>query len=90
MQFVTYLQSHSGWRVEILPTFKDDGAPDSDYFYIHQTSPQKPPEIVKIPIAQLEALAEQLAAAVAKLKEIDARKSDDTIEKNYVTEKAHD
>lgn len=85
MQYLTYLQSHTGWRVEILPAFKDDGAAPDRFFHIMQLGDnEKPPEIVKIPVAQLESLAAQLTTAVAKLKEIDARKSDDHLEKQHV------
>jgi hypothetical protein len=85
MRYLTYLQSCTGWRVEALPAFKDDGTPPEAFFYIMQLGDnQKPPEIIKLPIAQLEKLAEQLAAAVVKLKQIDAAKSDDHLEKQYV------
>lgn len=85
MQYITHLQSHTGWRVEVLPPFKDDGAPSTDFYYITQLGDNdKAPEIIKLPVTQLESLAVQLTAAVAKLKEIDVRKSDDHAEKQYV------
>lgn len=84
MQFVTYLQNSDGQRVEVVPVFKDDGMSSTEFVYFIQNSDQKPPEILKIPVASIMGMAETIPKAVSKLAELSKNKCDDPEDKVYV------